>query len=82
MVAVAIAALNFGVIRACYYDFRTGMNANKLDVLAVGFLPMANTLVLGILFGLAREKSAVYIVVSLNKAVENDNRHSTLLSLY
>jgi hypothetical protein len=35
----------------------------------------------GILFSLACEKSAVYVAVSLNNAVENHNRHSALLSL-
>lgn len=33
----------------------------------------------GILFHLARQKSTVYVVVSLDKAVKNHNRYSALL---
>jgi hypothetical protein len=35
----------------------------------------------GILFSLAREKSAVHIVVAVDESIENKNRHAALLSL-
>lgn len=52
MAIVAIAALDLGAIRACYYDFWTNdaATANQLDVLASGALPMANALMVGGVF--------------------------------
>jgi hypothetical protein len=64
MVSVAIAALNFRAYRACYYDFWTNdaANANKLDVLFTGAVPMANILVVGILIGLRRRGSRSFLL--------------------
>jgi hypothetical protein len=61
VVLIALAALNFGAIRALYYDLRTGMNANRLDVFALGVLPMANVLAVGILIALWRRRSRPYL---------------------
>jgi hypothetical protein len=64
MVLVAIAALNLGAMRACYYDFWTSdaAIANKLDVLAIGSLPMANVLAVGVLIGLWSRKSRPFLL--------------------
>src|SRR5262245_38035767 len=62
MVLVALVALNFGVIRALYFDLRTGLNANRLDVLALGALPMANVLAVGLLTALWRRGSRLFLL--------------------
>ncbi len=56
MVFVAIAALNFGAIRALS-NIRTPLNNNTIDVLSLGALPMANVLAVGILTGQQRRGS-------------------------
>ncbi len=64
MMIVAIAALNLSVIRACYYDFWTsdGENANRLDVLALGSLPMANALAVTLMLGLRHRGSRSFLL--------------------
>src|SRR6476619_2815620 len=61
VVWVALAALNFGAIRALYYDLQTGLNANRLDVLALGALPMMNDLALGILTSLSSGRTRPFL---------------------
>jgi hypothetical protein len=41
---MAIVALNFAALRALYFDFRTPSNANRLDLQAMGVLPMTTLL--------------------------------------
>jgi hypothetical protein len=64
MVFVAIAALNCGVIRACYYDLLTYKpgNANRLEFLALGALPMANVLAVGIVIGYRRRECRPFLL--------------------
>src|SRR5207248_2631932 len=61
MAIVAIAALDFAAFRALFFDFRTPLNANRLDLLAMGALPMANVLAVGFLIGLRRHKSRPFL---------------------
>lgn len=61
LVLIAQAALIFGAVRALYYDLRTGLNANRLDVLALGALPMANILAVGSLIALWRRRSGPFL---------------------
>jgi hypothetical protein len=62
LVFIAITALNSGAIRTLYYDLRTGLNANRLEVLAVRALPMANVLAGGILLGQWRRKNRRFLI--------------------
>jgi hypothetical protein len=64
MVFVAVAALNFWVFRICYYDVWTNYaaTANKIDVMYVGSMPMANILLLGILISLRRRESRPFLM--------------------
>src|SRR5438270_915980 len=62
IVVVAVAALNLAAIRFLFYDLRTGLNANRLDVLAMGALPMANVLVVGSLLALRRRGSRSFLL--------------------
>src|SRR5262245_2481835 len=57
MVAVAIAGLNFGVIRAM---LAPGMGVRG-DLLVVGALPMANVLVAGLLIARQRPRSRPFL---------------------
>jgi hypothetical protein len=61
MTFVAIAALNFGAIRALSNN-RTPLNNNAIDVLGLGALPMANVLVVGILIGQSRRGSRSFLL--------------------
>jgi hypothetical protein len=61
MVFVAIAALNFGAIRA-WYGLENGTNNNLLDVLCLGALPMLNILGVGILIGLRHRGSRPFLL--------------------
>jgi hypothetical protein len=62
MVLVAIAALNFGAIRALWYDLATGRNSNRLEVLGLGALPMANVLAVGLWINLGRRGSRPFLL--------------------
>ena len=55
-------ALNLGAVRALYYDLRTALNANRLDLLALGALPMANVLAVGILIALWRRGGRPFLL--------------------
>src|SRR5262249_33110103 len=62
MILVALAALNFGAIRALWYDLVTGRNSNRLEVLGLGALPMANILAVGLWIGLRRRGSRPFLL--------------------
>jgi hypothetical protein len=62
MIFIAIAALNFGAIRA-WYQLRPDGNGvnNTVEVLTYGTLPMANLLAVGIIIGLRRPETRPFL---------------------
>ena len=58
---VAVAALNFGAIRA-WYGMENGTNNNLLDVLCLGALPMLNILAVGSVIGLRHRGSRPFLL--------------------
>jgi hypothetical protein len=57
-----MAALNLAAVRALYYDLWTGRTANKLDFLALGALPMANVLAVGLVIGHRRRECRPFLL--------------------